>query len=699
MKKLINLLYVILFCVCFVFSQNSNSDYASEANRNTAIRCLKLAESYYMNDDWENALKQAELGLSYDDHISDLIYIKSAAEVKLDKPKAHVIESMKMAFDKDDWVDYTQKGARILYADLLSDTGLYKESSKVLDAEPLLFSADAEFIRVKNLYRIGTRSSIIDARDKVDAAGRIYSKDYRFPSIFFMFEFMKLNQAERKGEHYTIPKSVRDIAKNYIGRLSDYDNVSLDTQIMSVFFGKDEDETERLIKAIDAENNSSNALLAYAGLKTGLYTEQQAFDLFFDSSDDFIYLGLLESLALNITEEGVRHRFIEKLLNYNGFIAIDNNHDLLPELVVKYDVGRPSIIKYDYNNDGIIDLDIDCDFGVPVLINFGINNMNVSYSEYPYVDEIYYNKESFSFKFFDGDYEITPVKLVSNDIFRDLGVDLFIPEAVRNINAPTFEQLRKDSTAIKLPIKERIDSYVIYTILEGNPIFADFYENDFRYAYADLSLGFPFTRHVDQDNNGVYETYEIFNIAENKYEYITDEENNFVDGIFSPFIFNDKNVYLNKIQIDRNSNTYFEFTETYLGLGGRITIWDNDDNGVPDSQYIKYPQHKGEELKEDSLFFDVKGEPYITINFVGGVPIKMDYKDSEVIVFAGRDNNFFWVDEESTPENEMYLMKNIVPGLVNGVTKVASIDDVRFFVIKINDKIFSKVIDKSLITE
>ena len=68
MKKFA-VIFLLSFSISFTaVAQNS----ASAANKNTALRCLKLAESCLIADDWQNALNQAELGISYDDSISDL---------------------------------------------------------------------------------------------------------------------------------------------------------------------------------------------------------------------------------------------------------------------------------------------------------------------------------------------------------------------------------------------------------------------------------------------------------------------------------------------------------------------------------------------------------------------------------------------------------------------------------------------------
>ena len=257
MKKfaLIVLLSIgISFAVC---AQNS----AGTANKNTALRCLKLAENCLVADDWQNALNQAELGLSYDDSISDLYYIKAAASLNLGATKADALRLLSSAFERASWAGYTKNGARIFLADLLSDTGFYEESLSTLDSDPLIYSADAEFIRVKNYYRMGTEESLDRARQRLNSDRRVYPSDQRFPEIFFMFESLFMSEAERNGISYEVPQIVSNIADSYIAKLPDYSDKNPEMELMATSFAKDEDKL-RLIKAIDAKNKNLSTLLA-----------------------------------------------------------------------------------------------------------------------------------------------------------------------------------------------------------------------------------------------------------------------------------------------------------------------------------------------------------------------------------------------------------------------------------------------------
>ena len=160
-------------------------------------------------------MKQAELGLSYDDSISDLIYVKTAALMNMNSKKADVLGQINKAFELDNWVNNKKNGARILYADLLSDTGKYEDSMNLLDSQPFIFSADAEFIRIKNMYRMGTSQSIENARLKLNSAIRIYPSDSRFANLFFMFEMALLQNYAILGINYEIPDIVKTVANYY----------------------------------------------------------------------------------------------------------------------------------------------------------------------------------------------------------------------------------------------------------------------------------------------------------------------------------------------------------------------------------------------------------------------------------------------------------------------------------------------------
>ena len=685
MKKSSLAIFLFLGITFNALAQNS----AAAANKNTALRCLKLAESCLVAGDWQNALSQAELGLSYDNSISDLYYIKAAASLNLGGTKADALRLISSAFERASWAGYTKNGARIFIADLLSDTGLYEESLSALDSEPFIYSADAEFIRIKNYYRMGTLESLDNARQRLNSDRRVYPADQRFPEIFFMFESLFMNQAERDGLTYKIPQIVSTIADSYIVKLPDYSNRNQELEVMAASFARGEDRL-RLIKAIDAKNQNLSELLAIAALRAGIYTESEAFDMFFGAAGSVFSLDHLETFMALLKDEEVIDRAAHALAEFTGSLYIDENMDLQYEFLVQYENGRPQYIKYDGNNDGETELYSSCDFGAPVFIYFNSRRTQFYYDTYPRISKVSYSDTSLNFNFLHDDYIFSPFDFVTDNVFSRLGAEFYVPYISKEIALPLPQELIEKASSFDLPVTERDDARIVYTLSGGKTVFAEFYENTKRYAYCDFSNEEALVRYVDYDNDGSFETTEFYAQIPFGQDGLKTEENkriisnvfNFIDGHFD--------LYLRKIQIDSNANTFSEFSEEYLEYDGKVTVWDNDDNGLPDCQYIRYPQKEGESLIEETLYFDSNGLQTLSLTLADGVPVKMNADGSEVMVYAGQAESIYWIDQEGSADEEEAVLKFVSKGLEQGKIDLFDFEEKRISVIKVGNSYYCR---------
>ena len=687
----------VLFAGFSVFAQSSSA----AANRRTAERCLSLSENFMLNNDWQNALGQAELGLSYDDTISDLFYVKAAAQSNLDYTKAQVIQTIKESFAKDNWVNYTKNSARILYADVLCDTGLYDESIAVLDMEPLLYSADSEFIRIKNYYRMGTADSISQARARLNSSRKIYPKDSRFPELFFMFEFAFMNYAERSGSPYEIPGLVQTIADSYIAKIPDYNTQDVTMEIIALLFCQGEQQ-QRLLKAV-GEKNQNSPLFAYAALKAGIITEEKAFNLFFDSSNKTYSLSLLESFGLLLTDEALVQSFGEQLTALEGTVYIDSDLDLLNELTVTYERGRAKSIIYDGNSDGVTELYAACDFGSPLSLIFDGGKINLYYDEFPNVGRVVDNTNGNVYHFLSFDYTYNPFEMNVDTLFTRFNTDFYIPFIDSEIEYPDSYVLARRASSVELGTKERNDSRVIYTVFEGRPVFAVFMNAGYRYAYATIEPGYPFVRYVDSDNDGTYETSETYDVdSQNKYTNPADVQ--LIKNIFGENTFSER-LYLKKVELDRNGDTNIEFSEQYLGYNGKISSFDSDGDGVIDYEYIRYPDSEEGKLVEETILY-VAGtgsfiqDGYISLHSENGIPLNMRYGQEEVAVTAGKNQALYWVGQTGTVEQEQLILDIINKGLENGAVQL--VDDGeqdRLTVIKIGGAYFCRILPPAQVQE
>lgn len=703
MKKSI---FAVIFSV-FLFSLSAQNSYQL-ANKNTAVRCLKLAENCLMSRDWNNALKQAELGLSYDDSISDLIYVKAAALMNMNSKKADVLSQINKAFELDNWVNNKKNGARILYADLLSDTGKYDDSMNLLDSQPFIFSADAEFIRIKNMYRMGTSQSIENARLKLNSAIRIYPSDSRFANLFFMFEMALLQNYAILGINYEIPDIVKTVANYYISKLPDYDGKNLELELLASFFASS-DMQNRLVRAIDSKEQTVHPLLAVAGLQVGLYSEKKAVELFFETVENAFCLSDLEFLTLHLRDSEVSDFLMEKLLNYDGFVYVDCDFDLQNEVVVEYKTGRPLNINCDFDNDGNQDFYAKCDFGSPEIVQLQGENISVYYQEYPFVskiilhdnsktDEVQQNKQTV-LNYFGKEFSFAPVELKENDVFGMLGLDFYVPVFTNTqFSLPDFDSLYKNAISVEYPVKERENAKVVYTVFQGETISAVFLQNEKNYAFCNFS-NIPFGRAVDFDDDGVYETLEQYDLILENPDASSLYEPEFLTSIFGEnflhqMINENKKIYLQKISIDRNSNHFYEYAEEYLSDNGKISFWDNNDDGVIDCKHTRFPQKNGESLQEESVFYDKDGKMIVSIIFVDKTPIKMFESDKEVLINAGENKNFYWIEDVQPLQVENQILDSF-KNMKQGAVEIFESEGARFSIIKVEEDYFCKLLPES----
>ncbi len=703
MKKSI---FAVIFSV-FLFSLSAQNSY-QVANKNTAVRCLKLAENCLMSRDWNNALKQAELGLSYDDSISDLIYVKAAALMNMNSKKADVLGQINKAFELNNWVNNKKNGARILYADLLSDTGKYEDSMNLLDSQPFIFSADAEFIRIKNMYRMGTSQSIENARLKLNSAIRIYPSDSRFANLFFMFEMALLQNYAILGINYEIPDIVKTVANYYISKLPDYDGKNLELELLASFFASS-DMQNRLVRAIDSKEQTVHPLLAVAGLQVGLYSEKKAVELFFETVENAFCLSDLEFLTLHLRDSEVSDFLMEKLLNYDGFVYVDCDFDLQNEVVVEYKTGRPLNINCDFDNDGNQDFYAKCDFGSPEIVQLQGENISVYYQEYPFVskiilhdnsktDEVQQNKQTV-LNYFGKEFSFAPVELKENDVFGMLGLDFYVPVFTNTqFSLPDFETLYKNAISVEYPVKERENAKVVYTVFQGETISAVFLQNEKNYAFCNFS-NIPFGRAVDFDDDGVYETLEQYDLILENPDASSLYEPEFLSDIFGEnflhqMINENKKIYLQKISIDRNSNHFYEYAEEYLADNGKISFWDNNDDGVIDCKHTRFPQKNDESLQEESVFYDKDGKMIVSIIFVDKTPIKMFESDKEVLINAGENKNFYWIEDVQPLQVENQILDSF-KNMKQGAVEIFESEGARFSIIKVEEDYFCKLLPES----
>lgn len=709
MNKKSVILFSILVSAIFCFP--AASDSISAANRRTAVRCLKLAESYLSSNDCNNALNQAELGLAYDPSVADLWYIKAAARSGLGGTVAETLPLVTRALTEGEWVDYNRDGARVLYADLLSVTGSYDQAIGVLDAAPFIITSDAEFIRIKSYYCLRTPESIEKARERVNAARRIYSGDTRFARLFFKYEYDLHRPVNviRDGFEFSenSEKLVQKIADSFIAKMPEYDKPDAELEIYATLFASGERQ-KRMAQAFTA-HGMKHPLYALVAMNVGLMSQQEAWDYFTSFADKSVSLELLEDILPFITDEITVASVKEHLDCFGGVLTVDTDGDCEPNLICKYLRGRPAEISWDKDNDGITEWTSICDFGVPESLNLTRGNIQLYYGTYPAVVKAVFKSEKIAesaaiFNLMDetlfwSPFSIEPL-MVSKDLFD---FDFFVPFV--SVNSPELNENKLISSCSSYDIasSERTDARIKFSVLNGYPQTAEYKANGKVYAHAVFENGFPSVRSVDNDNDGIYETVETFGYDPDNllHRNVAEQEQVMINLFGLPV--RGSGIYTRMVQIDFNGDTTPEFTEEYLADNGQITSWDFNGDGNWDLRYKRYPKlNDNDPVVEDAQFYKNPERELVTVTKWNDVPVKVEFNNQFLPVTQGAASSFYWIGKEGSADDEIFLLQNFDKSMEQGVCDILQNKKNRMLVVKIGTDIYAEILpsyDESIYEE
>lgn len=733
---------IMIFAGAITHSASPSAENTFKAN---ATRCLKVAKNYLNIADYENANNYAKLGLSYDSEVSDLYYIACAAQTKLGIARGKILPLIEKAITLNKWVDYNFDGARTLYASILCDTNNESEALKVLSSKPFIYSNDAEYIRTKSSYKLFTKNSIEQARDKINAARKIYIDDERFPLLFFKYEYM-LNTNSTLA---TVAKSLdassnktRDtIAKYFIEKVQDGTLKNIDIQIYSTLFTKEQEEKQRMLKSFVAAGNS-HPLYSIAAIESGLMNSQEAWGYFSSLKDIPITQGLLYNLLPLIKGAGVKKSIKDFLSSFNGNYLIDTDNDGEIEVAIKYKSGRPESFTYDKNNDGLFEYTGHCNIGditditIPVapaianknqvnsdsFLNTNINDdatytAVISYNKFPRVDGAlytvpYHNNTTQN----DNVGDTLAIKFtIPHDIFvfepcqtatdtyikKTTGVD-FYTITPKSHKAITENTLLNVASFYEVPCAEDIGATAKFTVLDGVIQNAEYKRQDGAvYSKLQFENGIPKTRIIDMNKDGHFEAIKEYGIIGSD---IVSPESTLQDvtkialyGI--PSLKNDE-IFLRSISLDSDGDTNIDYSEEYLSYGERISQWNDSKTKGFTLRYHKYPQKKeSDDLVEEAQFYS-NDKSLVTITTINGNCAKVTKGSKVYKVIKGKSPTFYWVETPGSPTEEVYVTEhfnhlNDEP-IAEGVCVIIENNtDSRVIVVKVAGTIYAHIIGYS----
>jgi hypothetical protein len=682
----------VLLCACGSLCAQS----ALSANRRTAVRYLQTAKEYAAEKQWAEADSQAALGLAYDDSIADLWYIRAAAETGLTAPKSQVLPLVTTALTEGEWVDYNRDGARILYADILCSTGKFDMAVSVLDTQPLLYSADAEYIRAKSYYNMHGADFLDKARSKIDTARKIYPLDTRFALLFFRYEYARAKNKNPSSADLELPEQVRKIADAFILQTPKYRNAGAELEMYAALFATGENKV-RMLRSFNARL-LRHPMYAEAALRAGLMDQEAALNYLLDFADKSIDYSVLLSFVPLITEEQPKKDFAQYLTAYNGVITKDTDGDLTPNLTVSYNRGRPSRVAYDENQDDENEWTAQCDFGVPVSVQLTDSLLNIEYGTWPSVEKAVYatdgKKADLTFNLVAETLVWTPFTVEPVDIIHNsLGTDFFMPVLPVHPTEVTAEELVHAASSYEISSEERPNALITVSMLDGVPQLARYSVNGVMYAQTQFEKGIPTIRNVDADGDGLFETTETYGFSPDHDQKVLskNDESQIMTNLFgSPAT--GAGFYVRMIQIDSNGDTIPDFTEEYLENGGKISSWDTNADGLWDTRYVKYAPAKDGSLREDALFHQPFTESIVTITSVNGVPVSVSDGGRQSSVSKDEKTGIYWLGKSGTALSAEKIIANVNQSTTQGVCSIVDSGSERMLAVRIGKMIIGEML-------
>ncbi|MBQ5384164.1 MAG: hypothetical protein IIU46_06895 [Treponema sp.] len=697
-------------CLAQGYYDDPLDDSARMANRRTALRCLSLAKNCAAKNDWSSVVTQISMGLTYDDTVSDLWYMLAVAENNLGKTKSVVGSYVERAINEQTWLDYNRDAARILYADILCDTGRYADVAAVLDGNgrdfnnpafvngPYVYSSDAEYIRAKSYYRLGEPDL---ARTKIDAARKLYPNDIRFPLLFFTYENPQVANNE-----------VSRIARLFINQILEYSGGYFDgssasalteLEVLAIPFADAKTRTV-MIKSFKARG-LKHPRFALVSLQNKLMTETQALDYIMDFADSVISYEDLIAFLSALTEDGVKKSAASYLNAYNGSITKDTDGDKLVNLYVQYQRGRPQTIYYDKNQDGSYEWSANCDFGNPVSGAVYSQGMDFTWGKFPAVRTVSIHdakgQVTESYRLVAGGLNWSPFNMtVDFDIRKAAGISFYFPilnDDVDSEKGIPASALMNASSSVTVKSGERENATVTFSVLSGKVQSAIYAQGNVQYAMAQFENGNPVLRSVDCDGDGIFETTEFYGIDKNGEMEVhgLEDERIIMQNLFG-VPSNAAPYYLRMIQVDtHNKDAIPDFTEEYLPRGGKITSWDTDSDGSWDIRYVRKSAPKGSSnapVQEETMFFD-NDSNLVHVAFENGVPVSV-YTAIEKFTISEDDTyRFYWIGEKGSLSLTRLALQALNANAKNGGSVMVSDKAHRVLAVWIGEQNFGMIIE------
>lgn len=620
MKKIV-FIFGILFtsCTLFIFATES---IAETVNIGAAVASLEKTISLYAEESYNEAMFQADLGISYSPKMADFSYLKAISAKKAGVATKYCLDYLLPALEKDKiWHRYNKEDAALLAASLNLALTKYSEALKFIDMLPFEMS-DAQLIKVAALYGLSRR---VEAENIVLSALDRHSFDQRFPKLFF------IQEKDLKRTNYS-----RAIAKRILENLYVWKDREPFLLPLSVHFENDDKVNRRNLKIY--REMHTHFLPSYTPEELFLVGETILSNINYGVLSDEASIRELFSLKVrlkdvvsgkNIVENAVYKTHILQLVkiignsesrelikgmlsNYSGLVLEDENMDGILETVLYYKSGRPDVVAFDGDQCGYPEFVVECNFGIPKKVHIGETKDVLVYDEYPFVSSVQMKDAFFQMRPRTFKWQPFTLERLKLQLFSD--AEKHRSFFVLTLNSTTPE-LKASSLMQVAAYKEQVieDEVEREFYDRGEIISREKRIGGIIVSLVNYKNGIPALEKCDIDRDGYFEKLQ---------EY-------------------DKKGKIKKISLDFNKDGVFEYTEVY------------EVNGVVKKEWIDEGVSNGKSFgKVLYTIFSPEASVVEWVHPLKGKAVKLFYEEDEPVgveiegfnfpVFKDENSKVYW---------------------------------------------------------
>ena len=99
------------------------------------------------------------------------------------------------------------------------------------------------------------------------------------------------------------------------------------------------------------------------------------------------------------------------------------------------------------------------------------------------------------------------------------------------------------------------------------------------------------------------------------------------------------------------------------------------------------------ELDNFTKSYSSKADPAaadVSLTIADGVPVKMNVRGSEVMVYAGDASELYWIDQKGTADEEAAVLDYVTKGFEQGAIDILDFNEERISVIKVGSSYYCR---------